>query len=261
MKRINKSSPPNPLTIFYASHPTANWEKFRKHRKVRKKIKVKSYSQLKEIIFNDQNGLCAYCESYLLDLGKDKRRIEHFHDKSDTDLSVNNWALDWNNVFGVCNGGTDEGSTYCLPDNLSCDAHKERALASPNTEGILLNPLDLPLSPIFLFDKLTGHLNPDINVCTQLDLYTPNNYSNFKELVEETIKILNLNCDRLAEKRLKVFKEYNRLRTVARQKKNPNLLKQLPARWLGGEPLSFFTVRRCLLGEAAEEYLLTNGGY
>lgn len=255
MKKINKSLPPNPLTVFYASKPTENWEKFRKHRN------LKSYNRVKEIVFEDQNGLCAYCEDYILHLGKDKRRIEHFHDKSDTDLSVNNWALDWNNVFGVCNGGTDEGSTYRIPQNLSCDAHKERVLASPHTEGILLNPLDFPLSPIFLFDKVTGHLNADIEICKQLDLYVPNSYDSFKELVEKTIEILNLNCDRLSKKRLKVFREYNRLITVARQKNNPDLLKKLPAHWLGGEPLSFFTVRRCLLGEAAEEYFITNSDY
>ena len=255
MKRIKKSLPPNPLTLFYASNPTANWKQFRAHRF------SKTYSKVKKIIFEDQNGLCAYCEDYILDLEKDKRRIEHFHDKSDPDISITNWALDWNNVFGVCNGGTHEGSTYPTPENLSCDAHKEHILKSPKTEGVFLNPLEFPFSPSFVFDKVTGHLDADINVCRQLDLYVPNNYGSFTEFVKQTIRILNLNCDRLAQKRLKVFQEYNRLIAKAREQRNPDILKKLPEHWLGREPLAFFTVRRCLLGAAAEEYLIANRAY
>ena len=86
MKKINKSLPPNPLTDFYTSNKDGTWDDFRNH------LLSNSYNQTKEIIFQDQDGLCGYCEDYLLGLDKSQRQIEHFHDKSDKDLSVTNWA-------------------------------------------------------------------------------------------------------------------------------------------------------------------------
>jgi hypothetical protein len=52
-------------------------------------------------------------------------------------------GLDWNNVFGVCKGGSDQ-KKYPTPENLSCDAHKNHILSSAQTEGVYLNPLDIP---------------------------------------------------------------------------------------------------------------------
>ena len=255
MKKINKSLPPNPLTDFYTSNKDGTWDDFRNH------LLSNSYNQTKEIIFQDQDGLCGYCEDYLLGLDNSQRQIEHFHDKSDKDLSVTNWALDWNNVFGVCKGGSDQGAIYPTPRNLSCDAHKNHYLKSAQTEGVYINPLDAPYAPIFDFDKATGRLKPNIAICDTLNSYAPNNYQNFRELVEKTIDILNLNCDRLTSNRLKVLHEHNRLIEQARKKNNPNMLKRLPEHWLRNKSLPFFTVRRCLLGSAAEEYLISSGAY
>jgi uncharacterized protein (TIGR02646 family) len=253
LKKISKSPPPNPLTDFYSSNPKGNWNDFRDH--------SNSYDRTKEIIFKDQDGLCGYCEDYLLELDKTKRQIEHFHDKSDKDLTITNWALDWNNVFGVCKGGSDQGETHPTPRNLSCDAYKDHYLKSPYTEGVYINPLDAPYAPFFEFDKATGRLEPNIVICDTLNSYLPNNYGNFFELVEKTIEILNLNCDRLTSNRLKVLHEYNRLIGRARKTNNKDMVKNLPEHWLRNKSLPFFTVRRCLLGSQAEEYLIDNRTY
>ncbi|ENX12333.1 TIGR02646 family protein [Acinetobacter sp. CIP 64.2] len=259
MKKINKSLPPNPLTVFYSvsEHKHLDWEDFRLH------LKAKSYDQLKEIIFQDQGFLCGYCEDSVINIDKSKTQIEHFHDKSDKDLTITNWALDWNNVFGVCNAGVDEKEAHALPRNLSCDGHKNhiknKSKKSASMEGEYLNPLEIPYDLLFTFDKATGFLNPNLDICQTLHSYTPNNYRSFAELVQNTIDILNLNCDRLAQKRLTVLHEYNRLLKNARINKNPQLLEQLPQQWFQKKWPSFFTVRRCLLGVRAEKYLKENG--
>ncbi|MBI0421794.1 TIGR02646 family protein [Acinetobacter sp. ACIN00229] len=251
MKKINKSPPPNPLTEFYDSYEKGSWNDFREH--------SNSYDRLKELIFLDQGGLCGYCEDDISDLDITKRQIEHFHDKSDKDYSINNWALDWNNVFGVCKGGSDQKAKFPTPQNLSCDAHKNHYLNSPITEGVYLNPLEIPHLAIFSFDRATGFLVPNDEICKLLDDYKPNNYSNFRELVVETIKVLNLNCDRLAQKRRKILFQYNRIIQHAREMNNIQIHEQVAQRWFQKKWPSFFTVRRCLLGEIAEQYLSENG--
>lgn len=253
MKKISKSPPPNPLTEFYSSNLTGNWENFRDFSDI--------YDRTKEIIFNDQNGLCGYCEDYILALDKSKRQIEHFHDKSDKDLTIMNWALDWNNVFGVCKGGSDQKATYPTPRNLSCDAHKNYYLKSAHTEGVYINPLDAPYAPFLEFDKATGRLEPNVVICETLNSYMPNNYGSFYDLAKETIEILNLNCDRLNSNRLKVLHEYNRLIGIARKTNNRDMVNNLPDHWFRNKSLPFFTVRRCLLGTQAEEYLIKNQIY
>lgn len=233
--------------------PNGTWENFKDY------LGGVSYQSLKELIFQEQSGLCAYCEDSILHLDKSKRQIEHFHDKSDKDMSVKNWGLDWNNVFGVCKGGSDQKAQYRTPENLSCDAHKNHILSSAQTEGVYLNPLDIPYLALFSFDKATGFLIPNIEICKTLESYKPNNYECFFNLVDATIKILNLNCDRLVQKRLLVLYEYNRLIARARMAKNIHIHQQLTQHWFQQKWPSFFTVRRCLLGLAAEQYLAANG--
>ncbi|MFV5348940.1 TIGR02646 family protein [Acinetobacter soli] len=253
MKKIDKSCPPNTLTQFYASNPAASWNDFRHH------FQGDSYDKLKELIFCDQGGVCGYCEDSIIHLDKTKRRVEHFHDKSDKDLTITNWGLDWDNVFGVCLGGSDKGTDYQLPKNLSCDSHKEHYLKTEDPQGIYLNPLKMPFNPIFELNKSNGFLLPNVKVCQELDAYLPNNYDNFYDLVDNTIKVLNLNCDRLAKQRLEILYEYNRIIAKARQQGNREIFQQLTERWFQKKWPSFFTVRRCLLGEIAEQFLAENG--
>ena len=75
------------------------------------------------------------------------------------------------------------------------------------------------------------------------------------ELVDQTIKIFNLNCQRLCDERLEVLKHYNQQIAKGRKVNNQNIFEQLAARWFGKQWPSFFTTRRALLGQHAERYL------
>ncbi|MEQ1528995.1 MAG: retron system putative HNH endonuclease [Methylococcales bacterium] len=214
-------------------------------------IKVKT----KALIFNDQGGLCAFCESTIQE--NEKQRVEHFHPKSGT--QNHNWALDWANVMGVCFGGSDvDKSIHPLPANLSCDAYKDHLITKKqlpcDCEGYLLNPLKIPAFPcLFDFDKRTGALKAKKDY-GQLQI-GENTYASVSELVEKTIETLNLNCDRLMKDRLAVLYQYNQTIKKAREHDDHDVFSKLAERWLQKKWLSFFTTRRVLLGEHAEKLL------
>ena len=262
MKKINKSLPPNPLTLFAANQPAANWDDFRNH-SVPGQAAGTDYKATKQLIFDDQGELCAYCEEKTAHTQPDKQRLEHFHSKSDKTNPQKNWALDWDNIFGVCLGGNDvDQSTHPLPANLSCDSHKDRCLTGAqknNCEGLYINPLHLHDSPcLFDFNKRTGELTAHAANCQKVT-FSANQHTSTEALVTKTIEILNLNCDRLKSNRLEVLKFYNQAVAQARKSNNQQIFEQLAQRWFSQRWLSFFTTRRILLGQHAETHLRTIG--
>lgn len=246
MKRITKTPEPDVLTKFTRSYPDANWQKVRDHNKGR------DYQVIKKYLAVDQYYLCAYCEKKLTDNQLHLQRVEHFHPKSDATTS-HNWALDWNNMLLVCMGGSDnietDHSKYPLPINLSCDAYKEHYInthkLSANCEEYLLNPLTIPATKLFEFDKATGKLIAS-PVITDTEI---------TQRIEKSIEILNLNCVRLREERLLVLNHYNKTIRQARNNGNRKIFTQLTERWLSKPYLSFFTTRRALLSKHAEKFL------
>jgi len=252
VKKINKSVPPNKLTEYATRNPTNDWEQFRKS------SKRKNYKNTKQVIFDDQGGLCAFCEDKVQD--KTKQQIEHFHSKKDNNPTLyHNWALDWDNVMGVCSGGKDaDQNVNPLPANLSCDAYKDHLILknrlSVNCEGYLLNPLHLPAFPcLFDFNIRTGELKQK-NDYSGIE-FKNNQYGSTAELVAKTIEHLNLNCDRLNKQRLEVLKLYNQEVAKARKNNDRTIFTKLVQRWFQKRWISFFTTRRILLGEEAENYL------
>lgn len=227
-----------------------DWNYFRNHNS------GKEYKKVKNNIFVDQGWLCAYCEKSIphkKDEDSIHQRIEHFHPKNDQSDNTINWALDWNNIIGVCLGGQEEKERkqHRLPANLSCDSSKGKLIY----DGYILNPLQILAFPcLFDFDKLTGELIENTDTCAT-EVITPNNYETTSELVRNTIKILNLNCDRLKKQRLAVLDEYYRLINHARLNQNRKILNELATKWFQVNWVSFFTVRRILLGEHAENQL------
>lgn len=250
MKKINKSLLPNPLTEFAQQYPTDTWDDFRNHNQ------GNDYKIIKMLIFNEQSNLCAFCEDKIVETHK--QRLEHFHPKSDI-TNLNNWALDWLNVIGVCLGGSDVDKTkHPLPANLSCDAYKDYLITQGKLsifcEGYLLNPLYIPALPcLFDLDKRTGELKAKENY-ESIDIES-NQYDSTAKLVEATINILNLNCDRLKSNRLEVLKFYNQEIKKMREKGDKEGFKKLAERWFSQKWYSYFTTRRILLGSHAETYL------
>lgn len=250
MKKVLKGAEPCLLREYRAANPQGTWDVMRNdafHNG--RKAAADCFNQA----IADQGGLCAYCEKRY-DPGKPHSfRVEHFHPKSDS-TADRNYHLDWRNMLAVCDGGTREGTTRTpLPENLSCDAYKDhfekiRHIGTDFEEKIF-NPLDLPPFPnLFAFDKASGRLEPNCAACEEAGISAVK--------LDDTIRALNLNCDRLKdrrrallfsiEKNKKLFRAHNRL---------PDLVKfYFRQRWP-----EFFTVIRCCLGQAAEDYLVSIG--
>jgi uncharacterized protein (TIGR02646 family) len=258
LKKINKSLPPNALTIYESQNSTNNWDNdFRNHNS------GQDYKAIKQLLLQDQSGLCGYCEKKVSILQENKQRVEHFHSKSDVTNPIKNWALDWQNVFVVCLGGSGidtDKSKHPLPFNLSCDSYKDHLIQKNKlpvaNEGYVIDPLKVTANPcLFYFDKSTGALSANKDACLHFN-YPQNKYPNTEALVEKTIEILNLNCQRLCDDRLEVLKSYNKEVTKARKMNDRQGLEKLATRWFNNKWPSYFTTRRILLGQHAEAYLV-----
>ena len=248
MHKLSKGPIPKELRDFCRANPTCrDWNSFYSNYH-------DSYKVLKKQIFTEQNFLCAYCEEQLAETENTKQRIEHFHPKEDKS-SERNWAFDWSNMIGVCTGGSQERPTV-----LHCDAKKEQNVAYDLCEGFLLNPLDMPAACLFSINRATGELQANTRKC-QTVFVCHNKFQTVAELVENTIKVLNLNCDKLNKKRLVVIREFERLRKSLRQNSSTtsSVRSKIAERWFSSSPPSFFTTRRILLGEYAEQILSQQG--
>ena len=259
MKKINKTPGPNALTRYAQHHPLDRWDPDFKNSNA-----GTEYQALREQMLADQGGLCGYCEVRVADLPAHKQRVEHFHSKSDSAAGGKNWGLDWDNIFAVCTGGSHaDRAIHPLPRNLSCDSHKEHAIAKGCVplacEGNVINPLEMLAFPrLFDFDRRTGKLLPNTDACSQAE-FRGNRFDSTEELVENTIKVLNLNCDRLNKQRLEVLHTYNREIKKAKQTQDKKIFQTLSKRWFGNKWHSFFTTRRALLKDHAESYLIAIG--
>jgi len=258
MKRVCKSPALDTWQDYVRLNPDATWEQARDGR---------ATFDCRVQAVQDQYGLCAYCEQKIAADDSLRCHIEHFHQKSDED-GKHNWGLDWGNMFAVCDGGSyrshspHEGrKIHPLPENLSCDAYKNHMVLEKELpvacEGHLLNPLDIPSFPnLFALNKGTGHLKPDEEACATVEI-PRNACGTTAELVNRTIAVLNLNCERLAEKRRELVVDIDQNKKVLRKKNySPaEVPKQLVRRYLSDKWPEFFTTLRCLIGAEAESYL------
>lgn len=240
MKRVEKSAEPQSLADFRTACPDATWEQMRNDALHNGQ---QAYADCRSHTSEDQRGLCAYCE---IGLNKDqphKCRVEHIHPKSDNS-SGHNWHLDWQNLLSVCNGGEKDGCAETpLPENLSCDAHK-------NNSHLAVSPLDIPAFPnVFAFDKANWHLHADLAICASTGLDA--------DKLEQSIETLNLNCTRLTRLRREVLFAIERRKKILREKRySPeNAAPILAQDFFQHRWPEFFTTIRCCLGDAAEDYL------
>ncbi|MBF0551614.1 MAG: TIGR02646 family protein [Deltaproteobacteria bacterium] len=219
-----------------------------------------AYTQIRNQLLKDQGGICAYCE---LDISiRDNRplkcRVEHFHSKSDSTPSKN-WALDWNNLLAVCNGGSNPDVKV---ENLSCDAHKDRMIRkgklSKACEGWILSPLQVNSFPnLFKVNHFSGKLEPDERACSEALPIQPNTLGSTRELVQNTIDMLNLNCDRLCQERRILIRTIEQGKKEQRKKgfSPTECIENLCKRYFHFRWHQFFSTIRACLGQAAEKYL------
>lgn len=238
----NKGDIPDVLRKLCRNNPECrDWNSFRDNQH-------ESYIALKKAIFAQQSYLCAYCECNIDSTRPDEQRIEHFHPKSDT-ASSHNWAFDWNNLLGVCLGGTKQESDI----SPHCDAAKEKDVNA--REGRILNPLTMPESCVFELDRKNGYLIPNESFCRTQSI-PDNPFHTTEELIKNTIDVLNLNCTALANIRKKIILEYDKKRHFLQSShKTKESVRTTIARQWFKKPLQFYTTRRILLGRYAEEII------
>ncbi|HIU64425.1 MAG TPA: TIGR02646 family protein [Candidatus Avacidaminococcus intestinavium] len=252
MKRVNKSRHvPETLKRYAQKHPKETWEHFRRQTRT-------GYQEVKAQIYKDQHGLCAYCEISIRfaedEDDVDDFRIEHFYPKSETAPHGKNWHLNWQNMLGVCHGGSQKS----VPDakwryserksDRSCDVPK----GGRNLAAMILNPLKIPADkPIFRYVEHNGKMLVNKKSCPKQLLVK----------AENTIRELNLNAPRLRRMRMVVI---NVLQEEIESGLKIGLsfeecLERLAAGLLApdeqGVYRSFFSVIRWYLGPFAERFL------
>jgi len=272
MKRIVKSPvAPKPLSDYIATHavgtPEHDWDVFCDM--VLKSDKVSVQRQIRQ----DQRGICAYCEIDLADADGSVRngepikadfQVDHFHPKSDKDLSSRpvpdcDWSLYWPNLYGCCMGGgerllADEGRFAARKSNHHCGTRKKDKVQDDQ----ILDPVNIPAFPCLFKEKSdTGaelfELEPDVGACKSVSPDTA-------KKVENSIEILGLNCTLLSRRRREVVQklltevrdECARLGDFdsALELVMEKVFDPTSDRWP-----SFFTAIRAHFGEAAESRL------
>lgn len=244
---------PQCLAAIRGQNPAAEWERdFKGSGEGRA-----CYEKLRTRLRQSQTGLCAYCE---IRLTMGNEQIAHFHPKSDRS-GDHNWALDWDNLWIACLGGTRRadrviGSAgtpkYPLPENRSCD----EATTDAVLDGVILKPDEVPPFPrLFRFLQSPDRLDivPEPSACIAAGIPV--------ERVEATIEKLNLNCRRLAEARLPLHRQLESAKKRLRESGTEPCtgLRRLAEAHFAidseGYRKSLFTVARWSLGRCAEDYL------
>lgn len=147
MRQVAKSQRPECLDIFDTPNELGSWNNF-------KGVYRDEYMALQRKLYEDQRGICAYCEINLIlspAAGSPDFRIEHYHPQSDESA---NWRYNWDNLFATCGGGNvkpivGHEDRFTAPD-LSCDAIKGRRII----DDIAFSPTSAELSgDIFAFNE------------------------------------------------------------------------------------------------------------
>lgn len=264
MKRVYKGNEPVALTLYRAASPGSQWEEMKSNPHHGGQ---QSYQDCRSTLVNQQGGICAYCEIDIRDNDPLQCRVEHFHPKSEVSHQ-HNLALDWQNMFAVCNGGSYmhivSAGFYLNPmeQNLSCDAYKDKMIQTrklaETCEGLILNPLQLTAFPVlFRLEKSTGRLLPDPDACAIYPVVPNNQHSTVYDLVQHTINMLNLNCERLIQARLRVIWDIERNKKKQREAgiDAQQGFLNLTQRYFHIQWREFFTTIRLCLGQSAEFYL------
>lgn len=264
MKRLNTGQEPIRLTNYRNSAPQSTWQQMKDDPFFGG---AEAYIDCRKSLIDHQGGICAYCEIEIRDNDPLKCRIEHFHPKSDI-TPLYNWALDWRNFLGVCSGGSyaynNAPGHYLQPaaENLSCDAHKNQMIQSgklaENCEGWILNPAQLGAFPcLFSLEMRSGKLNPNPAACAASEPPPANAHGNLEALVQYTIDVLNLNCDRLKQARLRVIWniEHNKKKQREAGLSYQQGMTNLADLYFRLQWHAFFTTIRLCLGANAESHL------
>ena len=252
MHRIDPPHEPSAFAKYRGKHPESrDWDAFGSVRlscldpAVENEMKTLKEHVI-DILAENQKGLCAYCEMKLPDNGD--RRIEHFHPKSDMSTE-HNWMLDWQNLLAVCHGGKSNKVWATIPAELHCDAYKG------DSRDPILNPYSMPKECLFILNRSTGELKANEEACKHVEV-CDNPLSSTEKLVEQTIRVLNLNCRVLCDLRKSLCQAYKRIYQKEQKTATGSVRDIIARKWFGGgKIMELYTTRRCLLGCKVDQYL------
>jgi uncharacterized protein (TIGR02646 family) len=276
VKKCEKLPEPQALSTYRQARPNDTWDKMKDDPLCGGQS---AYSDVKRALVKSQRCLCAFCETRIadgmmdadFDAKKHEQRVEHFHPKNDTSRPPN-WALHWQNMWAVCLGGSRQDTNqqehviYPLPENLSCDAYKDRQITtgklSPCPEGWVLRPDEIPAFPLLFQYAPDGMPEPHHKNCAMV-IIQGNQYPDTITLVAKTIEHLNLGCSRLNRRRC-IVKNQLEKEIERERKKNPGvpsltILTQIARKQFSSNVTSpwpeFFSLIRWRLGTVAEQHL------
>jgi uncharacterized protein (TIGR02646 family) len=142
--------------------------------------------EIREALWAEQKGLCAYCMSRLKDKSADWMKIEHFIPRAE-DKSF--WFA-WSNLLGVCLGDMGVADAH---ERFHCDTH--RGHLPTDKQELHVHPAQFPPDAGTLFScTKEGEIIPAKNVDEQA-----------RTRIQETIDKLNLNISRLKRNRKQVL--------------------------------------------------------
>ena len=256
MKACLKGTIPALLEQYQTDNPSANWEQFKNECQ-------QGYKDVQEQLQLDQGNLCCYCEidtKQGLGIGKDDFRVEHFHPKSDIGSSSHNWALDWQNMFGCCHGGSEK---FVTDDKTRfVQKHAERHSDVIKSESIwdekILNPLEIPAFPIlFQANRRDGSLSVEEDHCRDagVDIEKANNCLHPEKLNLNSVRLNSLRkatLDALNEQVEAALSAGLTIEDAILNLTKAELRKDDQQHWP-----RFFTTIRSYLGKTAEGYLMS----
>jgi uncharacterized protein (TIGR02646 family) len=249
-----------------ASEATATWNQF--------KTDKAAYKELLDKLAEAQQGLCLYCEQRLVHPSNNvgarvagvfvhnDYQVEHVQPKS----GAMGLVLDWQNLALACGGGVyphhqDSSRYYSNTTNRSCGQCKDDQVLPAGCD-----PRNFPLIDAIVEVDINGVLSVNSNNCASAQLSTSG--------VEEAIKLLGLNCERLRKARQERHKDLTKLLVEILQELL-NGSHNLPAERQAmrdmfiagrlrpdssGYLRAFWSTERCALGQDAETWISNNQG-
>ena len=244
MKRIRRLQGPIPGLAEYRNRAgvKANWRGYRN-----RPAGSRRYRELVGDLADLQHGLCGYCE---IDLRKGDRQVEHVIPVNDPHRGAAH-ALDAGNMIACCRGGASDDPNVQLdperfpPSEESCGHAK-----GDNVASAFVDPRTLPELPSLTRVRPNGRIEANTSAC-QATGRSAND-------VEETIRILGLNVQRLQRARRNYWSSLAKQMPKYRDHPNPNAMKDWRRSRLlpqNGNLPKFFTTNRSYFGVLGERVL------
>ncbi|OAD19164.1 hypothetical protein THIOM_005217 [Candidatus Thiomargarita nelsonii] len=208
MKKVGQlDTAPTGLQHFLERHSEErNWNIFKHYQDYKNDKNQNADKELINALIERQHGLCAYCE---IELTETDSQVEHFHPKSDTSDSIN-WTFEITNLFAACKGGTaknlfGENTRFPVPKRFREPTKKNRSCGEPKGNQVpgldidILKPSELPPTPPLFSVSRNGAISVNEENCHQAEIDPVK--------AENTIRELNLNCERLKDARMEVLEK------------------------------------------------------